>query len=397
MATTPEIDPEAPGFSVMDFASSPHAAYQALRDRCPVLRSQGGLGGVTISRYEDVLWALRHPEYFSSESTVAIGQQRPLIPLMVDPPAHVKYRKLLDPVFSRKRMLALEPEVRRLAGDLADRFKGGDGCDFHAEFAEPLPSTVFLRLLGLPLERLPEFVEIKDGIIRPSADDMAGAQAIREASGRRIYALFEEALDARVADPQQDLLSWMLDEEVEGERLTREQILDICYLLLIAGLDTVTASLDTFAAYLAQHPDRRRMAVERPEIIDGVIEELLRTETPVMMVPRVVKQTVEIGGVTLEPGESVVLLLAAADTDERAFPDAGVVDFERRPNRHVAFGGGPHRCLGSHLARMELRAALDEFHRRVPVYSLPQGTELSYSAGIRQVEPLPLLFREPGA
>ena len=397
MANPAQIDPQAPDFNLMAFADSPHTVYRALRDQCPVLRSQGGLGGAVISRYEDVLWALRHPEYFSSESTVAIGQERPLIPLMVDPPEHVKYRKLLDPVFSRKRMLQLEPEVRKLAAELVDGFKDRGACDFHKEFAEPLPSTVFLRLIGLPLERLPYFLEIKDGIIRPATTDPDEAQRIRDDSGKKIYALFEEALDARVADPQQDLLSWMLGEEVDGEKLTREQILDICYLMLIAGLDTVTASLDTFAGYLAQHPDRRRMAVERPELLDGVIEELLRTETPVMMVPRVVKQQVEIGGVTLEPGESVTLLLGAADCDERAFEHADEVDFERRPNRHVAFGGGPHRCLGSHLARMELRAALDEFHKRVPVYSLPEGTELHYTPGIRQVDPLPLVFREPAA
>jgi cytochrome P450 len=390
-----ELDPQSPSFNVFEFATSPHAAYRALREQCPVLRSASGLGGVIISRYEDVLWALRHPETFSSENSVSIGQQRPLIPLQVDPPEHVKYRKLLDPAFSRKRMLQLEPDVRSLAGELVDRFKNRDGCDFHKDFAEILPSTVFLRLLGLPLERLPEFLEIKDGIIRPAGDADA-QQSAREESGRRIYALFEEALDARLADPQEDLMSWMLSAEVDGEKLTREQILDICYLQLIAGLDTVTASLDTFAAYLAQHPERRRMAVERPDLIDGVIEELLRSETPVALVPRIVRQEVTLSGVTLNPGESVMLLLGAADMDDAAFENPDEVDFERRPNRHLAFGGGPHRCLGSHLARMELRAALDEFHQRVPVYSLAPGTELQYSAGIRQVDPLPLVFREAG-
>jgi cytochrome P450 len=234
---------------------------------------------------------------------------------------------------------------------------------------------VFLRLLGLPLERLDYFLELKDGIIRPQELGATDERAARQEAGRKIYALFEEAIDSRLADPTDDLLTWMIGEEVDGEKLTRPQILDICYLLLIAGLDTVTASLDTFVAYLAKHPERRRMAVERPQLLDGVIEELLRHETPVVAVPRVVVQEVTLAGVTLSPGEKATLLIGAANADEAGFPD-------------------PHRCLGSHLARMELRAALDEFHKRVPVYSVPSSVQLSYSIGIRQVDPLPLVFRE---
>jgi cytochrome P450 len=386
-------EPQAPTSNPFAASGDPHAMYKALREGCPVLRA-GGMGGVIVSRYEDVLFALRHPEIFSSVDSVEIGNERPLIPLQVDPPEHVKYRKLLDPVFSRTRVLKLEPEVRKLAGELCDRFAARGACDFHKEFAEPLPSTVFLRLLGLPLERLPYFLELKDGIIRPKELGATDEQAARAEAGRKIYALFEEAIDARLAQPTEDLLTWMIGEEVDGEKLTRQQILDICYLLLIAGLDTVTASLDTFVAYLGQHPERRRMAVERPQLLDGVIEELLRHETPVVGVPRRVVQQVTLSGVTLEPGERVTLLIGAANADEAGFPGADEVDFERRPNRHLAFGGGPHRCLGSHLARMELRVALDEFHKRVPVYSLPAGTQLAYSVGIRQVDPLPLVFRE---
>ncbi|MCE2390401.1 MAG: cytochrome P450 [Proteobacteria bacterium] len=370
-------------------APDPKPAYRRRRDECPVLRTGEG-GSAVISRYEDVLWALRHPEVFSSDSeAVSIGNERPLIPLQIDPPEHVKYRKLLDPVFSRKRMAILEPQVRRLAAERIEAFADRGVCDFHGELAEPLPSTVFLQLLGLPLERLPYFLELKDGIIRPEA---SATPVSRETTGRKIYALFEEALDARSAEPGEDLLSWMSEEEVDGRKLTREQILDICYLLLLAGLDTVTASLDCFVAYLAQHPERRRMAIERPEMLDGVIEELLRSETPVVTVLRVLKQDVTLSSVELKAGERVALLLGAADSDERSFDDPERVDFGRRPNRHLAFGGGPHRCLGSHLARMELRAVLEEFHARIPEYELAPGVQLQYSPGIRQVSELPLVW-----
>ena len=381
---------ESPAPTLGGGSEDPRPGYRRLRDECPVLRSGAS---VVVSRYEDVLWALRHPEVFASEDAVSIGNERPLIPLQVDPPEHVKYRKLLDPVFSRKRMEVLEPRVRRLAAQRVAAVAGRGECDFHKEVSEPLPSTIFLELLGLPLERLPYFLELKDGIIRPGADATAET---REAVGRRIYALFEEALDARAAEPRDDLLSWMLGEEVEGQRLSREQILDICYLLLLAGLDTVTASLDCFVAYLAQHPERRRMAAGRPELLDGAIEELLRSETPVVAVVRVLARDATLAGVELKAGDRAMLLLGAADGDERAFEDPDRVDFERRPNRHLAFGGGPHRCLGSHLARMELRAVLDEFHARIPDYELAPGAQLDYSGGIRQLAELPLVWKPGG-
>ena len=215
---------------------------------------------------------------------------------------------------------------------------------------------------------------------------------MQEAAGRRCYEYFERTLDERAKSPREDILSWMLSAEVDGQRLTREQILDICYLLLLAGLDTVTATLDCFIAYLAQHPDRRRMIVERADLLDGAIEELMRTETPVTMVVRTVVKEVTLCGVTLHPGDNAALILGAANSDEEQFAGGAEVDFSRTPNRHVAFGGGPHRCLGSHLARIELRVGLEEFHRRIPDYELKSGTELQYSPGIRQVMELPIVF-----
>ena len=161
---------------------------------------------------------------------------------------------------------------------------------------------------------------------------------------------------------------------------------------LIAGLDTVTDSLDCFFVYLAQHPDHRHQLVEQPDVLPRAIEELLRWETPVPGVARVAMQDVEVGGCPINKGERVSPLLGAANTDPAEFPDPELVDFRRNPNRHRAFGGGPHRCLGSHLARMELRVAMREFHRRIPDYEIKPGTELTYTAALRSVESLPLIF-----
>ena len=386
-------------------ANAPHEAYRRMREECPITRSvDGSVSGnpgaaVLISRFEDLSWALKHPEYLSSEDAIAIGNDRPLIPLQIEGPDHAKYRRLLDPEFSPKKMAALEPDFRVLVNQVIDRFIEGDGCDFHEDFATPLPSTFFLRLTGLSLDDLPVFLQWRDNIIRPDVEpgDFDAAAEIRAATGREIYAYFERALDERVETRDDGLLSRLLDAEIEGERLTREELLDICYLLIIAGLDTVTATLDCAITHLARNADARQQLVDRPELAPAVVEELLRFETPVMMVPRTVKADVTVSDVDLKVGDTVTMLLGAGNLDDAEFDRAGSVDFERERNRHLAFGAGPHRCLGSHLARLEVRVALEEWHRRIPHYDVAPDTDVQFSPGIRQAESLPLVFRSAGA
>jgi cytochrome P450 len=189
-------------------------------------------------------------------------------------------------------------------------------------------------------------------------------------------------------------LSHLLDAEVEGDRLSREDILDICFLMLIAGLDTVSASLDCIFGHLAQSPEDRRSIVEDPESIPRVVEELLRWETPVMGAARVATCDAEVEGLDVHQGEQVMVLLGAANLDERELADAGEVRLDRDVNRHLAFGGGVHRCLGSHLARLELRVALREWHRRIPDYRVKPGVLLDYTPGIRALDTFPMVLRQ---
>jgi cytochrome P450 len=377
-------------------ARCPQPLYARLRAECPVAKASL-MGTPVISRYADVRWALRHPEIFSSEMEIhmALGTERPMIPQQIDPPAQTRYRKLLDPLFSRRRMAKLEPAIRAHAVELIDRFVDDGECEFNSAFAVPLPCSAFLTLLGLPPEELEFFLELKDGIIRPEKKKGAtfeDAPRIRTESGKQIYSYFEAALDERAKHPREDLLSVLLDATIEGQKLSRSEILDICFLLLLAGLDTVTATLGCNIAYLAANPEQRRRLVERPVLADAAVEELLRWETPVTGVPRLLKKDVTIADVKLQAGQLVMLLLGAADTDGDEFPDADSVDFDRERNRHLAFGGGPHRCLGSHLARMELRVAMQEWHRRIPEYAIKPGETPRYSAGIREVMYLPLVW-----
>ena len=354
-----------------------------------------GSTGWIVSRYDDVMSALRNPEVFSSgPDAVSIGQEQRLIPLQVDPPEHVKYRRLLDPEFSPKNMAALEPDVRLLIGSLIDAFVEHGACDFHEEIATPLPSTVFLRLMGMSQDDLPTLLQWRDNTIRPDVEpgdfDGRGAHSCRDGQGD--HAVLPRAIAAKRANPDNALLSRIVHGKVDGRDPTDEELLGMCHLLLLAGLDTVTATLDCMIAWLAQHPERRRQLVEHPELIDNAVEELLRHETPVMMVARAVAKDFEFGGCQMHKGDSLTPLIGAANLDEGEFDDPLDVSWERTENRHMAFGAGPHRCLGSHLARLELRVALEEFHKRIPDYSIADGAVLSYSPGIRQADALPLVW-----
>jgi cytochrome P450 len=346
-----------------------------------------------LTHREDVEAALRKPAVFTSRpEAVQLGNIRPLIPLSVDPPKHVKYRRILDPLFAPKHMALLDGEVAELVNQIMDGFAGSGTCDFHEDFAVPLPCTVFLRLMGLPLEDLDLFLEMKDGIIRPSGPTMEAQAPTRQRTAQAIYEYFEKTLAERRRVPTEDLLARIMRSEVDGVGLTDEEILDICFLFIIAGLDTVTDTLDCIFGHLSQNPGHRQQVATDESVIPSAIEELLRWESPVPAVPRVLGEDIEIDGCPMRAGEHVMLLIGAANTDDAAHPGVDRVDLLRNPNPHLAFGGGVHRCLGSHLARVELRVAMREWHKRIPEYELVPGTVLEYTEGLRSLHHLPLQF-----
>lgn len=379
-------------------AADPQPFYDRLRGECPVAAMEGmtGLGAHIISRYDDVRWALRNPQIFSSDLVALdIGQDRPLIPLQIDPPDHAGYRRVIDPTLGPREVAAMEPEARRVVGEVMDRFADRGSVDAHAEFTVPLPCNLFLQITDLPESDLPKFLHWKDEIIRPGGGLLVGDEAAehRHAAGRELYDYFEQVLTDRRSNLGGDLISRFLTTETDGRTMSHEEMLDLCFLFILAGLDTVTSTLDCSLAFLAQSPEHRRLLAEHPEQTDAVVEELLRMETPVMQILRVVTEPVELHGVSMNKGDTAILMLGSANTDPTEFGElAGTFDPARDTNRHLAFGGGPHRCLGSHLARLELRVALEEWHRRIPDYELEPDAALAYSPGIREIEALPLRF-----
>jgi cytochrome P450 len=357
--------------------------------------------GLAVAASRDAVYeVLRHPEVFTSRGVVQLGNARPLLPLSVDPPEHLGYRKVLDPLFAPKRMDAMEADIEARVNHFIDQFAGRGNCNFTKEFAVPFPSAVFLGLMGLPWDDLDTFLRLKDGIIRPGGATLMEAESvdpeerrrIQEATAQEIYDYFNGILDERTRQPREDILSGFLEAEVDGRKLTREDILDICFLFLIAGLDTVTDSLTCFFAYLAQHPQHRREIVDDPSVIPSAVEELLRWESPVPGVPRLALEDTEIAGCPVAAGTLVMASMGSANVDPGEFGDPMQVRFDREPNRHLGFGGGVHRCLGSHLARRELRVTLRVWHQRIPGYSLKPGSELHYARGLRSVENLELVW-----
>lgn len=351
---------------------------------------------VELTRFDDIVAVTKRRDVHSIDPdmaaivSMALGAGRPLIPLMLDGEQHTKYRKLLDPLFAPKRVAHLEPVIRNLAETLIDAFVADGEVDFFAAFCEPLPSQIFLSQLGLPLEDVPFLLWVKNGVIRPRDEEH------RMSAGPKLIEYLDAELDRREAFgvPQDDLIGGFLAAEVDGHSLTHEDVIDITFLLVLAGLDTVTASLSCMVDWLARHPTERDRLVADPSLLPTAIEELMRVHTPVVAGGRHATADFEIGGVEVKAGDELRVVWAAADMDPDMFPEPTRVDFARPNNRHVAFASGFHRCLGSHLARLELRVAIETLHRRIPDYQLAPNRAPGYlnAATIRCVDPLPLVF-----
>jgi cytochrome P450 len=377
--------------------AEPQTLIDDVRRATPVVRWELGVG---FFRMDDILAAGRDPRLVSTDPASGIpfgmGSDKPLIPLHLDGDLHRHYRRLLDPLFAPKRMALLEPDIRKLADELVDGFIGDGFVELHDAFCVPLPSTIFLTLFGMPLEDMPALIAFKDRILKNEGFTREDRERIGVTTGRELQAHLRVRLDERKASGARfdDLLDQFMHFEVDGHRLSDDDVVNIMHMFTIAGLDTVTSSLSCILAWLATHADERRRVVAQPELLGPAIEELMRIESPVPSSgARWAVEDTEINGVPINAGELVYLCWASANLDETAFENPLKADFDRVDNRHIAFAAGLHRCLGSHLARNELRVAVDQLHRRIPDYWVPDGDRIQYElAGVRQAKRLPVAF-----
>jgi cytochrome P450 len=368
-------------------AAHPRAAYERLRTSAPVQE-----GGVIVSARREVQQMLRDAQTYSSTGSSRLGAGRPLRPLELDSPAHVAFRAILEPLFGPARVVDLTKMITCAAGELIDSFADQPEIDFSTRFSVPFPAQVLMTLLGLPLDDLAWVLDLKDGVIRPNRAlgrplDDPEVIAYQTTMTGEAYDYFDHALERREQDRTDDLLSDLLELTIDGERLHREHLLDVCMCLLIEGIDPVSAALDCFFACLAESPKLRVAVIANPR---SGLEELLRWETPTMFVARTATKNTSLGGCPISAGQRVFALLGAANLDPTEFIDAETFQSQRKVNRHLSFGSGTHRCLGSHLARMQLLVALREWHARIPDYSVGQRADLRFTPGVRTAERFPM-------
>jgi cytochrome P450 len=375
-------------------AESRTAAYAMLRDAGPVIRTPRGWYMLVSS--EAAEFALKHPGLFSSKRAFDMaGSPLAMVPIAFDPPEHTRYRRVLQPFFSPRGIASWLPMVRSLAGELIDGFSASGECDLVADLAVPLPAQVFLTLFGLPLEDRDRLNAWKDALVNNFG--VPGGEPPRERAARMGAELYGY-LVGHIAKRRQDggsgdLLGELL-ADTSAERLSDGELLGLSFLFVLAGLETVTSALSTAFAALAAHPALRRQLVADPAVIPAAVEELVRYDGPVVFVPRIATQDVDVAGQTIPAGSYVMIMIGAAGRDPAEHPDPDTIDFQRQ-ELSFAFGGGPHRCLGSHLARMEMRVTLEEWHRRIPDYALAPGAapRVTWPAGVVGFDSLPLVFQ----
>ncbi|MDT5056932.1 MAG: hypothetical protein QOF66_5298 [Mycobacterium sp.] len=372
----------------------PQSAFRELGERGPFFERSDGVLVVTgmaetlqINRSRNVLGVGAH--------FPTVGNVRPMIPLELDGEEHTRFRRLLSPVFAPQKVAAVDPAVRKLADQLIDRFIDEGRGDVYGKFCSILPASIFLELLGVPQSELQGFLEFKDAMLRSYPDETPEHRGARfRKATDQFYDYFNELLDARDASGERNdnILDDLRFTELEGETLTRENILDILFEFMLAGLDTVGATMSNIISWLARHPAERKTIVSDPDLWPNAIEELMRFETTVSDGERMAIDDMEVNGRFIPAGTEMLMVWAAANLDPEVFPQPLEVDINRSPVPHCTFATGFHRCLGSHLARVELRAALDQFHRRIPDYEIESGAVLHYQPHIRLVDPLPLVW-----
>lgn len=391
--------------------------YALLREELPIARvesrgrtERGDTGGSwLLTRYDDSCAMLSDTDTFSSQASSY--PERPWIPQAIDPPAHTAYRRILNKWFTPDAMTAMEPHLEQFAGELLDKMLEKDEFDFVADFADPFPTVIFCELFGFPLEDYPQLMDWKNTLMHSSDGHGRGrALALAKAeelgieldddgeipqdrlveiwgnTGAALYEYFGKLLETRRQAPQQDMISWLIDAEYEGERpLTEEELLDTLFLMFMAGLDTVASALGLIVKTFAEQPDKRREFValmDDSRRLMLAIEELVRYNA-IVLLPRRVTRPVEFDGVRFHVEDQVSCPTMAANRDPEQFENPDEIIFDRVPNRHMGFGHGPHRCLGLHLARRELRIALVQLHRRLPDYELHPDHEPELFGGMK--------------
>jgi cytochrome P450 len=361
------------------FMQDPLDAYAILRGQCPVAHSDQHGGFWIITTYDDLHEVYFDTDHFSSfiPTIPNSGHGERRFPLtMSDPPEHSLYRQIVQPYFTQQKMAEYEPEIRRRVTGLIDAFIERGEADLFWDFARKLPASVIADIMGTPYEDGVKFEDWAHRITQATATEPESAALAYEEMTDYFMALLAQ----REGEPRDDLITLLVQATFDDRSLSDEERVMFCILIMMAGFDTTSSFIGSMLWWLAEHPDQRARLVSSPALIPPAVDELLRCFPPGSPA-RVMKKDTELRGQQLRDGDPVLLLTASANRDDTVFEEADEVIFERKPNKHLGFGMGIHRCLGMHLARLESEVAIQEVLRRLPDYELVPGTTVEWSHG----------------
>lgn len=375
-----------------EFLANPHDFMAALHEtQPPIYYDVSPYGNMWhLTKHEDALFGLRHPEIFSNEGATPFPRDPNdyfyFIPIEIDPPHHRKYRNIVDPVFSPKGVLKIEDLIRKRTNDLIDQFIDKGACEFTEDFGRPLPVSIFLDIMGLPQEMRDTFVSWAMELLH------SNDRAIMGGAMQKITAYLKEAIAEKKANPDDGVVSLIAHAAPDGVPLSDKEIFGFVCFLFIGGLDTVFATLNNIWLWLAQNPAKVQEIINRPQDIDKIVEELLRRWS-VTFSGRVLDQDHEMRGVKMKKGDRVTFVLPACNFDPEVFPNPKEVDFDRPRKTILAFTVGVHSCMGGHLARLEVKIALQEWLKRIPAFQLKEGSKIEYRpGGVIGPEEVPLVW-----
>jgi cytochrome P450 len=379
------------------YITNPFPVWDEIRgSECPVAHTDRWGGSWMPTKYEDLFNIARDIVHYSSRDVLVAptgpppeGEELPedmpaydpgpgggAPPITSDPPVHTWARKLLLPPFSATSVAKYEEETRELCNKLIDGFIADGRADGATDYSQQIPPRVIASMLGLPDEMAGEFTQWVRGFLELGLTN----PELRNESAGNIFRYLYEQIQERKETPKDDLITYLLTAEVDGEPVPENHVLGTCFLLIVAGIDTTWSSIGSALWHLAQHPEDRKKLIDNPDLIGNAVEELLRAYSPVTMA-RYVASDVEYNGCPMQEGDRVLMNFPAGNRDPDVFDNPDVVDFEREKNPHIAFGVGIHRCAGSNLARMEMKVAIEEWLKRIPDYRLENPEAVTWAGG----------------
>ncbi|HTK66850.1 MAG TPA: cytochrome P450 [Pseudonocardia sp.] len=386
-AAETDVAEAAARFHIFDQEMDTYPLLEKMRTQCPVSHSEAVGGHWVLTRHEDMERVLQDPKTFSSAQGNSVPPAfDPIgtwIPLHFDPPEHGRYRRDINSYFLPKKMMAREDELRGLARRYLEPIVAKGAADLVADLCVPYPSEAFLLMLGAPIEDAERLLYWKNMNMLGMSGDPDAEKFVNEQIRPQYMAYFDGLLEERIASPNppDDILTGLTRARVGERPYSRGEMLRVCTTMMIAGLDTVTAALGWTLHFLATEPAHRQQLIDDPELIPSAVEELNRYFSTVSVARRATRD-VQVGSAMIQKDDWVLCVLPSAGRDAATFPEADRVDFARSPNRHLAFGFGPHRCLGIHLARVEMRVLLEEMMRLMPHFRIPTGAVPRFYNGI---------------